>query len=404
MTNKKEKMISVIKWIVLLVLGIRVIQHLWMGYGAATIYPKGSCDFQWSSARLLLERIDIYSIVINGKVENFSNYAAYFAGIAPNQFPSTLCFLFPWAIFEPITAKYIWFFSNLIFTILIGIFLRKTFFSKCSLYETIVWCLLMVCSPPWLNQIGNGQHTIFAFCFFMAALYFSERENSNIWSVVAGICLGASWFKYTVTAPLTLYFIYKKRWKTIGIAITSQILLTLVMAWWLNTTVWKCLLYPIQVSMSLSSSGFLDLKTFVDGPLYYVLAMGLLFLSCAISWAGKDISFDNSTLDLSFFSLLLLVSYEIVYHRYYDLFLFVIVFFWLVQLLKEQQRVSKFLNTIGIIMCYIILFGDTLINNFGIVYSSTPQYRIFCAFASCALLLYAFYICLRELRSCFKKI
>ena len=126
-----------------------------------------------------------------------------------NQFPSLFMILLPFTVLPPLAARYVWILCNLIFTALIVILLRKSVLADMDKYWFSVLMLLMIAGTPYRNQLGVGQHTLFAFCFFLIAVYFSEyREKRNI--VITVCALFVSFFKYTLTAPLVLYFVYKK--------------------------------------------------------------------------------------------------------------------------------------------------------------------------------------------------
>ena len=74
--------------------------------------------------------------------------------------------------------------------------------------------LFMISGTPYRNQLGVGQHTLFSFMFFLIAVYAcqknEERKDPKKFKLSIAVPLAVSYFKYTLTAPLALYFLYKK--------------------------------------------------------------------------------------------------------------------------------------------------------------------------------------------------
>lgn len=283
---------------------------------------RDSQDFQWDAAKVFSMRINPYdesdSMSPSGILDKYE-YDKYYLQMEANQFPSLLMLLIPFTVLEPLMARYVWIVCNLIFTALIVWLLRKTFLKEMDCYWFLVLSLLMIAGTPYRNQIGVGQHTLFAFCFFLAAVYFSEyaeKRNAVITTVALFIC----YFKYTLTVPLVIYFIYKKRIKEIVISAGMHVILTVVSAFWLNDSVINMIVKPLKVSSALSAEGGLDISALMQGSsLAYVIAFVLMvmFLVMALK---LDAGYDRT-----FIALLILWSVIITYHRTYDFFVIVAV-------------------------------------------------------------------------------
>ena len=136
---------------------------------------RSSQDFQWDAAKALTLRIDPYdeSLSPSGILDKYG-FETYYLQMEANQFPSLLMLLIPYTFMPPLAARYAWLISNLVFTGLIIVLLRKTFLKDADGFDFTILVLLMISGTPYRNQLGVGQHTLFAFCFFLLAVYLSE--------------------------------------------------------------------------------------------------------------------------------------------------------------------------------------------------------------------------------------
>ena len=177
--------------------------------------------------------------------------------------------------------------------------------------------LLMIAGTPYRNQIGVGQHTLFAFFFFMLAVYLEKKKpagSAPLYTGLTAFCLFVSYFKYTLTAPLALYFIYKKRYAEFALSVAGHIVLTGAAAIWLKKSFLYMITAPLSVASALEGEGGIDLGVFLTGKSFYaagaVIAVMLVFLTVKMP----------EGMDHLLFSLLLLWAFIMTYHRTYDLF------------------------------------------------------------------------------------
>ena len=178
----------------------------------------------------------------------------------------------------------------------------------------------MVAGTPWRNQIGVGQHTLFSFMFFLLAVWITEKgeqeqKNPYFYAVLSGLSLSVSYFKYTLTAPLALYFIYKKKWKEFVISVVPHVVGTFVAARMLNESFMDMIIKPLKVSAALTGEGSIDVGALTGGASWSVLITVALM---AVLFAAVFVV--PAKLDKEVFSLLLLVSLVMTYHRSYDYF------------------------------------------------------------------------------------
>ncbi len=286
-----------------------------------------SQDFQWDAAKVLTLRMNPYDLSLNPTDElKALGYEEYYLQMEANQFPSLLWILYPYTLLPPLAARYAWLISNLIFTAVLAWLFYKLFFEPGLRDEFIIVILAMISGMPWRNHIGVGQHTIFALTFFLLSVTFCKSAKDNTggrkWLLffLSAFCLAVSFFKYTLTAPLALYYVYKRRYDILSLAVLPHIILTAFSARWLNDSFMNMIKKPLQVASWLAGGGSLDIGAVIGGispdlasksVLLTGLFMALLFVYVLMIPAG----FDRELL-----TVLTLWSMVITYHRIYDYF------------------------------------------------------------------------------------
>lgn len=282
---------------------------------------KYSQDFQYDAALALkcginpyLESLEPTGILEEGPTADF--YRIFEESNAPqkmeaNQFPSLLMLLFPMTILPYTYARIAWLILNLIFTAAIIVFLRKTFFKDCDRDVFCMLMLLMLAGTPYRNQLGVGQHSLFSFAFFLLAVYLSDREKP----VLSGLALAVSYFKYTLTAPLALYFLYKRKYREFIISLVPHIIGTFIGAAMLKTSFIDMIIEPLKVSSALSGEGSIDIGAMTNGGLISIVLTVLIMAALLI--AAFKLPEGH---DAEYFALLTLISLIMTYHRIYDFF------------------------------------------------------------------------------------
>lgn len=311
-----------IKLVIIIALAALALISLVQGCKNAVEYSQ---DFQYDAAKVLSMGINPYDESLNPSgVLNELGYDEYFKQMEANQFPSLLFLLLPYTIFSPITARYLWMVSNLIFTVLILYLLKKTFFKQWEKMDFSIIALLMIAGTPWRNQMGVGQHTLFSLMFFLLAVFICENKptkNDFINTILAALALAVSYFKYTLTVPLALYFIYKKRWKELFISAVPHVMLTAVAAIYLKDSLINMILKPLKVASVLTSEGSMDIGSALGGGYFtMVLSLVLCLLLFVLALIKKD------SYDAEIISIMALWSMLITYHRSYDYFVLIIPF------------------------------------------------------------------------------
>lgn len=285
-----------------------------------------SQDFQWDAAKALAMRLDPYELSENTqKALEHPELAQFYTmftdrglkqKMEANQFPSLLMLLWPMTVFSPSFAKIIWCVLNLLFTAGIIVLLRRTFFEKTGKFEFAVMMLIMLAGTPYRNQIGVGQHTLFAFFFFMLAVYIDRKQPAGKAAncILTALCLFVSYFKYTLTAPLVLYFVYKKRYAEIALSVAGHVVLTECAALWLGKSFVYMIKAPLSVASALVAEGGMDLGLLL-GP-HAGIAVGAV-IAIILTLIALRLPDDG---EYVLFPMLILWSLILTYHRTYDFF------------------------------------------------------------------------------------
>ncbi|MBO6111584.1 MAG: DUF2029 domain-containing protein [Lachnospiraceae bacterium] len=353
------------------IMGLLAAVSVFAGIRNALIFSQ---DFQYDAAKALLYGTDPYDVSLEGMkspdVDGLSEFYSYYESIgAPqrmeaNQFPSLLYLLAPWCFFSAKRARVLWLVSNLLFTGFIIVLLRHTFFKETDKKLFFIFVLLMIAGTPWRNQIGVGQHTLFSVMFFLLAVYLSEEKRMP---VPAGIALAVSYFKYTVTAPLAVYFIYKRRWKELIISVIPHIAGTAIAAVSLKGSFPDMIIKPLKVASSLSGEGSMDIGAIMGGGIACVVVTVLLMLFLIA--AGFICPKGNDRLIIS---LCVLLSLIMTYHRLYDFFIMIFVFAYF----DEREGGSPAAEIFYLLTCFDVFFIPRLLHESeaGLIIAGVPYY------------------------------
>ncbi|MCR4738655.1 MAG: DUF2029 domain-containing protein [Lachnospiraceae bacterium] len=357
-----------IKRIILTVFLLLAALSLFQGCKNAVMVSQ---DFQWDAAKAFTLRINPYdeSLSPGGVLEKYG-FEKYYLQMEANQFPSLLMLLIPFTFLPPLAARYVWLFCNLLFTAGIIILLRRTFLRDTD--DFLFWfsVLFMISGTPYRNQLGVGQHTLFAFFFFLLAVYCLDMKGKKGFIAVT-LSLFVCYFKYTLTVPLALWFVYKKRYKEIIASVILHGVLTVFAAFWLKDSLINMILKPLKVSSALSSEGGIDLPAMLNGsPAAYVLSLMILLL--LLVYAVKVTGYpDNEGLLISLLTLWSLVT---VYHRTYDFFVLIILTVLFSVDFEHKRKILCFYAVLMIYINYVLR-----------IFSENPASR-----AGAALLYYTF--------------
>ena len=294
---------------------------LYGGFTNAAFKDTRSQDYQWGPSKALLEHknpYDLYKDWLDGKIPK-----PYKMSQAPNYPASAYIFLWPYASMSWDNARLFWAISNIIFTVLILIGLIRLFPIK-RLDLQLLIIMLFIAGSAWRTTIGSGQHGLFALAFFIWAIIIANKSE-----LLSGFFLSIAWFKYTITFPLSLFFLYRKNYKTLLVSAVIHIILTLFVSYWIDQPVTQFFFGSVQIAINLPGFGDIDIFSIIqryDLPVYMAVCLGSILLAMVIAvgfhYQKKEC---NELLILSFLSL---ISLTLFFHLHYD-FILLIFPLWL---------------------------------------------------------------------------
>jgi Glycosyltransferase family 87 len=294
---------------------------------------NSSQDNEWGPARALLQGLDPYRLYLSCL---HCRHPPFTASVAPSYPASGLMLLWPLAMLPWPVAKVAWASLNLVFGASLTFTLWRLFDPKHDWLTLAVASIALYAGTPFLNNLGNGQHAVFALAWFAFALWAERRGNMAL----ASAFLAASWFKYTLTLPLSLFFIVRGRWALLLGAIAIHVILTAFLAVWTGTSPLDLLLGPLRVAPVGIEVGHLDvfgLATRMDlqsklGSWVAAFALTAIIVAVAVRSRMND--------DLALLSLLSLYAYTVVYHLAYDLVILAFPLFYLLNRMRSWRILS----------------------------------------------------------------
>jgi hypothetical protein len=135
--------------------------------------------------------------------------------------------MLPWPL-----ARIAWAVLNLVFAASLTIVLRRLLLPQGGWRSTAFAVVTLFASALFLANLEIGQHAVFALGWFAAALWAERRGSASL----AAVLLAASWFKYTMTLPLSLVFALRSPCFVLLAAAGMHIALTLFVALWMGSS------------------------------------------------------------------------------------------------------------------------------------------------------------------------
>jgi len=164
-------------------------------------------------------RLPIY--YVDGVVVNQYPVAQSDLEITPSNTPAMLLVLTPLSFFSWQTAKWIFLAINLVLVLITGWLALRCIplgdIKLPRLYELLLFLIYFNFSATRI-AIENGQTTLLVFLLMMVALIFSKRA----W-YISGLALGLALSKYSLSIPIFLFFLYKRNFKVLSLALVVQL-------------------------------------------------------------------------------------------------------------------------------------------------------------------------------------
>jgi hypothetical protein len=198
--------------------------------------PLGARDFHqfWYAGHFILQGHDPYEAFFNHEQPHLPVH--YLNGVTVDQYPvaqpkleitpsntpTMLLLLSPLAQFSWSDAKWSFMFMDLILMLITGwLVLRYIPFRGIQLSrldEVLIFLIYFDLSATRI-AIENGQTTLLVFLLMLLTLITIDRA----WHI-SGVSLGLALSKYSLSLPIVLFFLYKKKYKSFLLAIFIQLL------------------------------------------------------------------------------------------------------------------------------------------------------------------------------------
>ena len=176
---------------------------------------------------------------------------------------------------------------------------------------------------PYRVTLRMGQNTLIVMALLLAALLARQRKHP----LLAGLLLGLSLSKYSLTLPFFLYVLWRREWKVAASAVVLMIVLTEVFAWHLGISFFDAIASSFHVVSHVQTAGpggftgTTEIKMLIfsltgenaglTSMITIALALGALALM-AIVFQREPQS------EKSHFAILALFALWSAYHRTYD--------------------------------------------------------------------------------------
>jgi hypothetical protein len=190
-------------------------------------------------------------------------------------------------------------------------------------------CALLLVWAPFRITVRNGQLSLIITALVLGYIWARKQRREY----VAGALLGLSLIKYPLSFPFLLYSLWRREWKTAGVALGIPLILTLVYAARLEIS-------PIRIASDYIAdivgnltvketafTGTTEIKPLVD---YFVgehrwLAMPVIITVWISALLALGFAFRRArTWEAAHFAALSLFSLWVVFHRPYDSVLLII--------------------------------------------------------------------------------
>jgi hypothetical protein len=328
--------------------GVAVLIYLFVETGK----PLGSRDFHqfWYAGHFVIQGRDPYSAYFAGEqprlpihyldrvVVNQYPVAQGDLTIIPSNTPLILLLLTPFSFFSWVTAKWLFLIINLILMLLTGwLVLRRIPFAgvRLSLADEVFIFLVYLDLSATRIAIENGQTTLTVFFLMLLAILYAKRS----WKI-SGSALGIALSKYSLSLPIFLFFIYKKNFRILFLAMAVQVFGLLGLSAITRSSPVAMARENIRLLVELFDQPGIHLARFfeiftknhilIEIP---VLLMTLLVFVLLLIWLRAHAykrSISEDVLDFHVLTILFIWTMLVAYHRLYDtliLIFFVVLFF-----------------------------------------------------------------------------
>lgn len=223
------------------------------------------------------------------------------------------------------TAKILWLIVNLISAAAVPllIFRLLPYETKLKLETKLLIALAFFILLPLRNAIGNGQLTIFTLFIMLLAILMARY---NQW--FAGVALAGALIKFSVGAPLVLFFLYFRQWRPVFVATVLHFAGIVIYSFATNTPIdiligqhiGVLLLWRVQLGdQGIALTSLLPIGTIFSSLTLLIMSAITGFM--LLRWYQPIRRLhppDFRLVSLCIFSLMTLYITLAIYHSYYD--------------------------------------------------------------------------------------
>ncbi len=358
---------------------------------AETGKPLGSRDFHqfWYAGHFIIQGTDPYQAFftheqprlpvhyLDGVVVNQYPVAQPNLEITPSNTPAMLVFLSPLAVLSWGHAK--WIFMAINFLLMLGtawLVLRRVSFGGIQLtpLEELFLFLTYFDLSATRIAIENGQTTLLVFLLMLIAIIEADRG----WHI-SGISLGLALSKYSLSLPIFLFFLYKKKYKALLFAVFVQMVGVLALSEITKQSPVTIMYENVMLFFRLFDQPgvhlsrwfeFLSANDLVaEVP---VLVMTVLVFIPILFWTHRHAktasAYARDILDFHILTILLIWTMLVAYHRLYDT---LVVIFFMVLFFKGltdpniwnlSNRQHRMLTTVMTILPLILILPARIVD------------------------------------------
>jgi hypothetical protein len=307
--------------------------------------PEGARDFHqfWYAGQFIIQGRDPYEAFFAG--EQPALPIAYLDGvvvdrypvgqpdleITPSNTPAMLLLLSPLAYLSWANAKLAFLFINILLMLLTAILIvRRIPFAdvKLSPIDEIFIFLIYIDLSATRIAIENGQTTLLVFLLMLVTVLYAQRD----WRI-SGLALGLALSKYSLSLPIFLFLLFKKKFRILLAAVSVQILGILGIAAITGTSPLTIVLENIQLFFRLFDQPGIHLSRWFEGisgnlisSMLPVLIMTLAVFVPIYFWLRSRQVPSNmqDVIDFHLLTILFIWTMLVAYHRLYDTLILII--------------------------------------------------------------------------------
>jgi hypothetical protein len=323
-------------------------------YGLAIVYylvtetgkPRAGLDFHpfWYAGHFILQAQDPYESYFTGKRPDLP--VRYLDGVVIQEYPVAQEQLSPTPANTPVmlliislfshfswdVAKWMFVAVNSGFMLLTAwIVLRQLPFADIPLdrFDELLLLLIYFDFSATRIAIENGQTTLLVFLMMLLAILFAKRSR-----LLAGLALGIALSKYSLALAVVVFFLYKKHFKILLVAIVVQVLGILALSAIGGNSPLTVVQENVRIFSEIFSEPGIHLadfaRNFTNNPVIMqvpALIMTALVFGLLLFWlrkfkAGTDAQQD--ILDFHILTICFIWTLLVGYHRQYDTLVLII--------------------------------------------------------------------------------